>query len=165
MITDKFKDIDTFIFDIDGVFTDGNLTITEDGHFLRTMSARDGLAVKMLASHKYTLGVITGGGSAGVKDRMKFLGIDHYYDNTWDKAAAMKEMFSNGVNPKTTLYIGDDIADIAIAGMVHILATPADGIPEIIEKADYVCAKKGGEGCVREIVEKVMKAKGQWPTF
>lgn len=162
----KFKNIDTIIMDVDGVLTDGKLLITEAGEFLRSMNVRDGLALKLASAQGIKLAVITGGGSAGVKDRLKYLGVEYYYEKIWNKVEALDHMISKGeINPETTLYIGDDLADVSLAGKVHLLCCPADAIPEMIDKAEYICEKTGGNGCVREIVEKVMKSQGHWPEF
>lgn len=159
----RFKDIDTIVLDVDGVLTDSNLLVTDTGHYLRRMSVRDGLLLKMAQGFGYKIGVITGGSSAGVKTRLMNLGATMYYDNTLDKVTAFKEMQkSHNLRPESILYIGDDLPDAALKGLVHLLCAPYDAVPEMLDAADYICEKKGGEGCVREVVEKVLKSRGHW---
>lgn len=166
MVHERFKDIDTFILDVDGVLTDGTLLITEEGQFLRRMNVRDGLVLKMAEGLGYRITVITGGGSKGVKERLTFLGAHPIYEKVHNKLQALEEMINDhGINPETSLYIGDDLADVVLKGKVSILCTPADGVPEMKACADYICEKNGGSGCVREVMERVLKARGHWPDF
>lgn len=163
MILDKFKEIKSFIFDIDGVFTDGSLLISENGAFLRKMNVRDGFAVKYASTlGPYTLSVITGGGDPSVKDRMKYLGIQHYYEKVIHKKDALDDLVSKGIDLSHSLYIGDDVLDLSVLDHVGIFACPADAAPEVLARAHYISTKTGGQGVVRELVEAVLKSQGHW---
>jgi 3-deoxy-D-manno-octulosonate 8-phosphate phosphatase (KDO 8-P phosphatase) len=157
-----FSKIDTFIFDVDGVLTNSKLLITEDGELLRTMNVRDGQAIKYALDKGYKIGIITKGASLGVKKRLKVLGIKHIMDKVIDKADALNQLMAIGFNTETALYMGDDIPDLALKGKVKIFSCPYDAAPEVISKADYISPSKGGEGCVREIIQRVLSIQDNW---
>ncbi len=159
----KFRKINAFIFDVDGVFTDGSLHITENGEFLRKMYVRDGAALKMALRSGYRVAIITKGNSVGVRDRLQFLGADPVFDKVSNKAEILQEIESNhGIDPMKSVYMGDDLADLVVFDKVLLSACPKDATPEAIRKAEFVSSKNGGEGCVRDIIERVMKVQGKW---
>ena len=159
----KFSKINAFIFDVDGVLTDGGLLITEKGEFLRRMHVRDGAAIKMALRKGYRVAIITKGNSVGVRDRLIFLGADPVFDKVSDKEKALKEIEANhGIDPMKSVYMGDDLADIVVFDKVLLSSCPKDASPEAIKKAEFVSPKNGGEGCVRDIIERVMKVQGKW---
>lgn len=159
----KWGKIETFIFDIDGVFTNGKLMITEEGHFLRQMSVRDGMALKVAVQKGYTVAIITKGNSAGVRDRMFALGAHYVYDAVKDKAIPFTELVEkHKINPDTSLYMGDDLADIVLFDKVLLSAAPYDAAHEVISAVEYISAKNGGDGAVRDVIERVLRSKGDW---
>jgi len=159
----KLKDIDTFIFDVDGVLTNGTLIVTDDGGFLRTMYVRDGSAMKTAINNGYRICIITKGASVGVKKRLEFLGANPVYDRVLDKMIPFRDLVENhGVDPQKCIYMGDDLADAEVMQQVAISTCPNDADHEIIKLADFVSPYKGGEGCVRDIIEKVLRTRGDW---
>lgn len=159
----QFSNISTFIFDVDGVFTDNRLLVTEQGELLRTMNARDGYAVKKVIELGYTVIIITGGTSQGVKTRLAGLGIkDIYLGISNKKEVLTKHLQTNSINPKTCIYMGDDIIDIACIEYAGIGVCPSDAAEEVKKKSNYICLNKGGDACVREIIELVLKSKEEW---
>ncbi len=161
---DPFRDIDTFIFDVDGVLTDCSVLIMENGQLLRAMNVRDGYAMKMAVRNGYKVAVITAGRSAGVELRLKALGIEDVMSGREDKAAAFEELAQKkDINPDRTLYMGDDLPDRAVMLKVGFPVCPADAVQEIREIARYISPMKGGAGCVRDVIEKVMRLNGHWP--
>lgn len=159
----RFKKIRTFIFDVDGVLTDGSLLISESGELLRTMNAHDGMAMRMAFVKKYNLVIITGGRSEGVKKRLKGLGIDEVHIGIYDKKDKLEELLMIYEWPKESiLYMGDDINDYEVMQEVGLPCCPADAAPEIAKIADYMSLKKGGKGCVRDVIEKVLKLNDDW---
>ena len=159
----KFKNIDSFIFDVDGVFTDCGLIITEQGEFLRKMNVRDGAAVKIALSQGYRIAIITKGNSIGVKDRLQFLGANPIFDNVSNKRKALKEIEENhGIDPMKSVYMGDDLADLCVFDHVLLATCPNNAEPDVIKKAEFVSAKRGGDGCVRDIIERVLRVQGKW---
>ena len=152
------------IFDVDGVFTNCQILVEDDGSLLRTMNVRDGQALKLAKKAGYNLAVITKGASPGVKIRLMSLGIDHYYDMLETKLEAFHD-FVNKVNvPKEEmLYVGDDIPDLDVFPYVNIKCCPKDACNDVLNAADYISPKGGGQGCVRDIIERVMRIQDKWP--
>lgn len=158
-----FNKISTLVFDVDGVFTNSQVVVLDDGSLIRTMSTRDGQAVKIALDAGYNIAIITKGASEGVKKRFLVLGIVHIFDKVNDKVEVLdllKELLD--IRKEEILYLGDDIPDLPVYNQVGISVCPADGAHENLERAMYITAKNGGEGCVREIIEKVMRQQGKW---
>lgn len=159
----KLSKIETFIFDVDGVLTNCRMLITEAGEFLRTMNVRDGAAMKMALKAGYRVCIITKGNSIGVKDRLIFLGADPVYDDVSDKRVALKDLEDNhNISLMNSLYMGDDLADLVVFDKVLLATCPRDAAPEVIKKAEFISPKNGGDGCVRDIIERVMRTQGKW---
>lgn len=162
MIQDKIK---AFVFDIDGVFTDATLTVTEDD-VTRTFNVRDGYAVQMAVRSGYQVAVISGGKQESIVRRMNAIGIKDVYINvgTAEKPAVMQGYLDKiGLSPEEVLYIGDDIPDLLLMNAFPVLACcPADAVPEVLERAEYITTAPGGKGAVREVIEWVMKAQDTW---
>jgi 3-deoxy-D-manno-octulosonate 8-phosphate phosphatase (KDO 8-P phosphatase) len=162
-IFEYFKKINTFIFDVDGVLTNNNLLITEAGELLRTMSARDGYAIKQALQQGYRIAIITGGKSQGVIKRLEGLGIKDIFSGIEDKLPVYRNYLkNNNLNSDTVLYMGDDMPDRDIMRYVGLSACPADAIPEIIAVCNYISPLNGGAGCVRDVIEKTLKLRGHW---
>ncbi|TVR88282.1 MAG: 3-deoxy-D-manno-octulosonate 8-phosphate phosphatase [Saprospirales bacterium] len=161
-----FKRIDTVVLDVDGVLTNSQMLITESGELLRSMSVRDGYALKRGLMHGLKMCVITGGSSKGVEWRIKSLGIEDYFPAVKKKILVFDEWVNqHNVNLDNTLYMGDDLPDMDVMNKVGCPVCPADAAPEIIEIAKYVSPVKGGMGCVRDVLEKVLKLQGGWKTI
>ena len=160
---EKFRDIHTFIFDIDGVFTNSDLIIMEDGSLLRKMNVRDGYAVKRAIRAGYRIYVITGGSSEGVTKRLKGLGVKDIYVGIQNKLDVFEEyVYANEIDTAGVLYLGDDIPDYEAMRLAGLPCCPQDAANEILTICQYISPKKGGEGCVRDVIEKVMKLHGKW---
>lgn len=160
-----FKKINTFVFDVDGVFTNSQVLVLENGDLLRSMNTRDGQAVKMALTKGYTVAIITKGLSQGVRIRFENLGIPYIYDRVEQKTDAFASFVSTtGKQKHEILYLGDDIPDLALYPMVGISACPGDAAFDNLQKADYICHHHGGHGCVREVIEKVMRIQDKWNT-
>ena len=161
---EKFQEIETFIFDVDGVLTDGQVLVLEDGKLLRRMSLRDGYAIKLAVKESYNVCVITGSNSEGVKLRLEGLGVEHVYIGVEDKLRVFEKYIrDNDIDEGTILYMGDDLPDYAVMRRVGFPTCPCDAAHEMFELAKYVSPYKGGEGCVRDVIEKVLRLNGQWP--
>ena len=161
---DAFRDITTFIFDVDGVLTDGTVFIEEDGRLLRTMHVRDGFAMRTAVNKGYRLAIISAGKSDGVKVRLEALGIEDVLMGQEDKSASFDGLIAKyDINPDLTLYMGDDLPDYKVMRKVGMPACPADAAQEILELARYISPVPGGRGCVRDVIEKVLRLRGDWP--
>ena len=159
----KFNDIKTFIFDVDGVLTNSNLLVTENGDLLRTVNTRDGFAIRMALDKGYNVFIITGGGSEGVTKRFSKLGIPLIYSKVKDKKAKFEELVSERrLDPQQVLYMGDDLVDYEVMQRVGLPACPSDAVPEIVALSKYVSHLEGGKGCVRDVIERVLKLHDNW---
>lgn len=161
---DYFRHITTFIFDVDGVLTNNSLLITEEGHLLRTMNARDGYAMQLALSKGYKVAIITGGKSEGVLQRLKNLGIFDIYYGIRDKGDALREFLLtyDDILPQHILYMGDDMIDLVILQQIGLPTCPADAVAEVKDICRYISPYEGGAGCVRDVIEKVLKLHNQW---
>jgi len=157
------KNIDTFIFDVDGVLTDGSLHITSDGEMHRTMNVKDGYALKTALDKGYKVCIITGGTNMGVKNRLAALGVTDIYMGAHHKMEFLDNFVSNTQGDlKTMLYMGDDIPDIPPLKAVGLATCPQDAVPEVKAVSTYISHKVGGAGCVRDVIEQVLKSRGDW---
>jgi len=155
--------IKTFIFDVDGVLTDGKILITSEGDLLRSFDTKDGYAMKCALVKGYKIVIITGGRNEGVRERFKELGVYDIYMSAHHKLDAYQDLQDNyNLNPDEILYIGDDVPDIPVMKKVGVSCCPADAVSDVKAMVDYISHKKGGEGCVREIIEQVLRVQGQW---
>ena len=155
--------ITTFIFDVDGVLTDGSIQISTDGELLRTMNIKDGFAMKYAMEKGLTICVISGGKNEGVRHRLKGLGLTDIYLGCPDKVEQMEEFFDiYDIKPEQVLYMGDDLPDLYAMKKVGLPCCPQDAAAEIKSVSKYVSHKKGGKGCVRDVIEQVMKVQGKW---
>jgi 3-deoxy-D-manno-octulosonate 8-phosphate phosphatase (KDO 8-P phosphatase) len=155
--------IKTFIFDVDGVLTDGKILINSDDELLRSFDTKDGYAMKCALVKGFKIAIITGGRNEAVRERFKELGVIDIYLGTHHKLDAYQDLMDNyNLNPEEILYIGDDIPDIPVMEKVGLGCCPADAASDVKAMADYVSHKKGGEGCVRELIEQVLRVQGKW---
>lgn len=156
--------INTFIFDVDGVFTDGSLLIDNEGNLLRTMNVKDGYAVKIALTKGYNVCIITGGNNEAVKIRLNNLGVEDIYMNFHDKVSAFEDYTSKkGIIPEQTLYMGDDLPDIPVMTRIGLPTCPQDAVAEVKAISKYISHIKGGKGCVRDVIEQVLKVQDNWP--
>lgn len=157
------NDITTFIFDVDGVLTDGSVFVTNEGEMLRTMNIRDGYAMKAAVESGYKVCIISGGSNEGVRVRLQNLGITDIYLGTPNKVATFDE-YTNlyQIKPENVLYMGDDIPDYHVMKLVGLATCPQDASPEIKTISGYISHKHGGKGAVRDVIEQVMKTQGKW---
>jgi 3-deoxy-D-manno-octulosonate 8-phosphate phosphatase (KDO 8-P phosphatase) len=163
---DNFKEnlikIKAFVFDVDGVFSD-NVLLASNGELLRYMNVKDGYAVKLAGKLGFHVGIISGGNSESVRIRFEQLGIQDVYLASPDKMTDFKDFCSkHNIEAKEVLYMGDDIPDYEVMSIVGIAASPADAVPEIHSVSHYISHKKAGDGCVRDVIEQVLKAHGKW---
>jgi HAD-superfamily hydrolase, subfamily IIIA len=155
--------ITTFIFDVDGVLTNGMLTIMPNGDLIRHMNVKDGYAMKNALNKGYRVCIISGGTNEGVKDRLAALGIEDIYLGAHNKIQQYNELVKKyNLTPTEVLYMGDDVPDYPVMNLVGVAACPNDAVREIKEVATYISDKKGGDGCVRDVIEQVMRVQQKW---
>lgn len=160
---EQFNYINTFIFDIDGVLTDGSLWVMPDGLMVRKMNIKDGYALQLAIKKGYQVIVISGGSSPEVKDRLNKLGVHAVHMEVTDKLGLLKSILSETqIAQDSCLFMGDDIPDLECMKWVGLPVCPADAVSEIKEISLYISAVAGGMGCARDVIEKVMKLRGDW---
>lgn len=164
-ILQQFKDIRLFTLDVDGVLTDGTLLLLDDGQMARTMNIKDGYALQLAVKKGYHILVISGGQSEAVKLRLQKLGITNVHMGVTDKKEVLLQyVHQHQISWPEVLYMGDDIPDLAVMQMAGMACCPADAVPEIKRISQYISPQSGGHGCVRDIIEKVLKLNQHWDT-
>ncbi|CAG7581535.1 MAG: 3-deoxy-D-manno-octulosonate 8-phosphate phosphatase KdsC [uncultured marine phage] len=158
--------IKAFVFDIDGVLTDGSIIVTEDDQ-LRTFNVKDGYALINAIRKGYKVGIISGGKSLSVVQRLTSLGVDpnliYIKVPTLDKIKILNELIEKAsVTMDEVAYMGDDIPDLSVLNTVGLPASPSDACDEVIECSSFISSKKGGKGCVRDLIQTVMIKNGDW---
>ena len=162
---EKLKNIKAFIFDVDGVFTDGKIYLEPRGEFVRAVDMKDGYAVVYALKQGYIIGIISGGNSQAVRKRFEYLKITDIYLNSRDKKSDFEDFyFKYDLKPENILYMGDDIPDFEPMKLAGLSTCPADAVEEIKAIADYISTFPGGHGCVRDVIEQVLKLQGKWIT-
>ena len=162
-VLELFKKITTFIFDIDGVLTDGTVLVLENGLQARGMSIKDGFALQMAVKNGYDVVIVSGGNSLPVADRLQKLGIKNITMSVLDKKAFVEEYITtNKLNKEQVLYMGDDLPDIPAMSVVGLPCCPADAVHEVRDAATYISPINGGNACVRDVIEKVLKLNDHW---
>ena len=154
---------EAFVFDVDGVMTDGGIVPTVDGDFIRRYNAKDGYALAYAIKMGYRVCVISGGRGRTLENRLKMLGIKEYHLDCMDKITTLRDYFRReGIDAANVIYMGDDIPDLECMREVGIPVCPADAATEVVEACRYVSQFAGGAGAVRDIIEQVLRARGDW---
>lgn len=162
-LLDRFKKISAFVFDMDGVLTDGAVYVFNDGEQVRKMHIRDGFALQLAVKKGYRVAVVSGGRSEGAVDRLNKLGVTDVFMNVLDKKSVLLQyMADNGISKDEALFMGDDIPDYEAMKESGLSCAPSDAAQEIKKAADYITTSEGGMGCVREVIEKTLKLNGHW---
>jgi len=162
-IHDLFKNITTFIFDVDGVLTDGTVLVLENGLQARRMSIRDGYALQLAIKKGYRILIVSGAAASPVIDRLDKLGVKDVHMGVADKRLFVETFIANNKLTATEIiFMGDDMPDLSGMSVVGLPACPADAAIEIREISKYISPVKGGYGCVRDVIEKVLKLRGDW---
>lgn len=160
---EKLTDIKAFAFDIDGVFTDSMLTILPSGEIIRNFNAKDGFAVMQAIKKGYKVAVISGGRGVQARQRMEELRIEHIYMESKSKIADLKSFMAKvGVELHEVLFVGDDYPDIVPMQAVGLSIAPSDAADAVRAIASYTSLFGGGRGVVRDAIEQVMRANGDW---
>lgn len=159
----KLHEIKAFVFDYDGVISDGNIWSANDTIIVRSGNVKDGYAMQYALRKGYLIAILSGGSGDSIRSRMKMLGVEDVYLGSHRK----KEIFEDFLKdkqllPEQVLYVGDDIPDYDVMRLAGVSACPADAVEEIKAVADYISHKNGGCGCVRDVIEQVLRLQGQW---
>ena len=158
--------VEAFAFDVDGVFSDGSLLLSPDGELIRTMNIKDGFAVQLAVRKGYPVAIITGGNSEPVRKRFNLLGVHDVYLKSSRKIDDFNEFCSKyKLDPANVLFMGDDMPDYPVMEKAGFPTCPHDAVHEIKKLARYVSDRRGGDGCVRDVIEQVLRAQGRWMEY
>ncbi|MCL4158332.1 UNVERIFIED_CONTAM: hypothetical protein GTU68_014419 [Idotea baltica] len=142
------------------------LTIMPDGELVRHMNVKDGYAMKIALNKGFRVCIISGGTNQAVKSRLAALGISDIYLGAHNKIEQYSEIIEKyDLKPEHILYMGDDIPDIPVMQKVGLATCPNDAVPEVQKTAKYISNLKGGKGCVRDVIEQVLKVQGKWEDY
>ena len=157
------NNITTLIFDVDGVLTDGTILVATNGDMYRKMHTKDGYALKHAVDCGYHICIISGGNNEGVRKRLNGLGIEDVYLGVHHKMKTLEAYLQKkGLKMEEVMYMGDDIPDLQVMQKVGLACCPQDAVQEIKKISHYVSHKKGGKGCVRDVIEQVLKVQNNW---
>lgn len=155
--------VKAFVFDIDGVLSLQTIGLNVFGVPNRTINLRDGYALQLAAKKGYHIGIISGCNSKEYQKRLKLLGVTDIYLNSRSKTNDFNSFLKkHNLNKADVVFMGDDIPDFNVMKIAGIAVCPADADSEIKQIAAYISDKKGGEGCVRDIIEQVMRLHNNW---
>ena len=164
-LKDLLKEVTTFIFDYDGVMTDGSVYMDSNGDPLRTSNVKDGYALQLAGKLGFHVAVISGAIVTNITKRLNSLGVKDVFTGIPDKVVKLEEYMEQcGLTANQIVYMGDDIPDLRVMRQVGVPACPADAAEEVKQISVFVSGKPGGRGCVRDIIEQTLKVQGKWMT-
>ena len=160
---EKLLKVNTFMFDYDGVLSDGSVILTTNGDALRTANVKDGYAMQLAVKKSYRIVVISGGNSESMERRFENLNVKDVFLGVEKKIDVYNKYLSdNNLKDENVMFMGDDIPDYEIMLKVGVPCCPADAVEEIKRISTYISHQPGGRGCVRDIIEQVLKVQGKW---
>lgn len=160
---EKLNHLKAFVFDVDGVLTDGSVYLMPDGSIMRKMNCKDGFAIAKAIKKGYKVAIITGGGDKMVSERIKKLGVYNVYMKSTDKVSDFKDfLMVEDLDESQVAYMGDDVPDLGVLDICGLSSCPKNAGIDVLSIAEYVSPKNGGEGCVRDLIEQTMKAQNKW---
>jgi 3-deoxy-D-manno-octulosonate 8-phosphate phosphatase (KDO 8-P phosphatase) len=163
MVLAKLKDVTTFIFDVDGVLTDGSILASDSGEYLRTFNIKDGYALQLAVKRGYLVCIVSGGKGAAMQKRFDGLGLQEIFLDVSDKVRVLELLTTKySLNHNKIIYMGDDVPDLKIMNLVGIPTCPADAVADVKAISSYISPYDGGRGAVRDIIEKVMRVQQTW---
>jgi 3-deoxy-D-manno-octulosonate 8-phosphate phosphatase (KDO 8-P phosphatase) len=155
--------VKAFIFDIDGVLSLQTINLNSFGVPNRTVNLRDGYALQLAVKKGYLIGIISGSSSKEYQKRLRRLGINDIYLNSRSKLENFNSFLKkHRLNQADVLFMGDDIPDYEVMKAAGIPVCPADADSEIKQVSSYISDKRGGEGCVRDVIEQVLRLNNNW---
>ncbi len=160
---EELRKVRAFAFDVDGVLSRQTMSLHPSGEPMRTINIKDGYAIQLAVKKGYPVTVITGGNSSAIKKRFTRLGVTDIYLNSYNKKKDFEDfIYKYDLDPATVLYMGDDLPDFEIMEMVGFPTCPADAVAEIKQHSRYISNINGGDGCVRDIIEQVLRLHKKW---
>ena len=165
LFKEELRSIRAFIFDVDGVLAESRIILHPSGDMMRTMNTKDGFALFHAVKEKFPIAIISGAKSLSIRERFAILGINDVFLDSKDKVEDMKVFLAKyQLEPRDILYMGDDIPDISAMMKVGLPTCPYDAAEEVQGISHYISNLSGGRGCVRDVIEQVLRAQGKWFT-
>lgn len=160
---EKLHTVKAFVFDFDGVMTDGSVWTLFNGDTIRAGNIKDGYAIHYAVNQGYIIAVISGATSLSISNRMNALGVKDCYMGCANKIDTLHQfMQRHNLQPEEILCMGDDIPDLPMLAACGIATCPNDAATEVKETVDYISPHPGGKGCVRDVIEQVLRLQGKW---
>lgn len=160
---EELRKVKAFAFDVDGVLSSQTMPLHPSGEPMRTVNIKDGYAIQLAVKKGYPIAIITGGKTEAVKMRFKSLGITDIYLGSYIKKDNFDDfIYKYSLDPENVLYMGDDLPDYEVMSMVGFPTCPADAVTEIKQISKYISNLNGGDGCVRDIIEQVLRLHNKW---
>lgn len=163
---EDLRQIRAFVFDVDGVLSTNELILHPSGDMMRTVNTRDGFAIQLAVRSGFAVAVITGARSESIRKRFNDLGVFDVYLSSADKVADLKDFIvKRNLDASEILYMGDDLPDYGAMKLAGLPTCPNDAASEIQAVARYISDYPGGRGCVRDVIEQVLRSQGLWPSY
>ena len=160
---EELKQVKALVFDVDGVLSSSIQTLDSQGNPIRTSNIKDGFSIVHAIKMQYPIAIISGGNTPEVRLRYEKLGVKEIYQGVKDKVECLNDFMSkHNLKAENVLFMGDDLPDLSIMKVVGIPTCPNDAVQEIKELSKYISDRNGGEGCVRDIIEQVLRAHNNW---
>jgi len=162
----RAQGLELLLLDVDGVLTDGRLHVAGDGELFKTFHVRDGLAIQLARAGGLPVGILSARSSEIVTRRAGEVGIEEIVQGAADKGAAFAALLERrGLEARQVGYVGDDLQDLPVLRRAGLSAAPSDAAAEVLAAVDFVTAAPGGCGAVRELIERLLTARGTWPAL
>lgn len=162
-IKEDLARVKAFVFDVDGVLSGSSAYLYPTGEMMRSMNIKDGYAIQYAVKKGYVIAIITGGDTESVRTRFEKLGVQDIYLKSNNKMRDFDDFIrKHELLPENILYMGDDLPDYEVMKIVGFPACPSDASEEIRSVSRYISHKAGGEGCVRDVIEQVLRLQGNW---
>lgn len=155
--------VKAFIFDVDGVLSKDVLPLDQNGEPIRTTNVKDGFAIRNAINNGFPVAIISGGRTENIRKRYENIGVQHIYLSVQNKEECFNDFIKmTGIKPSEIMYMGDDLPDYNVMSMIGIPTCPSDAVTEVKLISKYISDRCGGEGCVRDVIEQVLRAQGKW---
>lgn len=163
MINYDLRKIKALLFDVDGVLSAETIQTSDEGVLMRSVNTKDGYALRLAVTEGLHVAIITGAREQAIRRRYEGLQIEDIFLGSSIKTEKLQQLLEKyNLQKEEVLYMGDDIPDYEVMKQVGVPCCPRDAAPEIRDISLYVSHKNGGQGCVRDVVEQVLKAQGKW---
>ena len=160
---EELRKVKAFVFDVDGVLSNAKIYLHPGNEMMRSANIKDGYAIQYAVRKGYPICIITGGNSQAVEERFRNLGVTDIYLRSRNKMEDLEDFLGRyDFGLENILYMGDDLPDYLVMKKIGFPTCPSDAVEEIKSISMYISDKTGGEGCVRDVIEQVLRLQGKW---